>query len=129
MDRDDYNYLSGKIIEAAIEVHRELGAGLLESVYEHCLVSELRDRGFKVLSQVKLPVYYKGKKLNKEFFIDILVEDAIIVELKCVEALSAVHEVQLLTYLKLADKKLGLLLNFNVAVMKEGIKRKVNGYL
>jgi len=129
MDRDDYNYLSGQIINAAIEVHRELGAGLLESVYEYCLVAELKKKGLKVKRQVRLPIIYKGEKLNKEFVIDILVEDAIILELKCVEILLPVHQVQLLTYLRLADKKLGLLLNFNVAVMKDGIKRRINGYL
>ena len=128
MTKENYNKLTAKIIACAIEAHRELGPGLLESVYEFCLMSELRKSGLKAERQVQLPVVYKGEKLEKEFFIDILVEDLIVVELKCVEVVLPVHEVQLVTYLKLADKKLGLLLNFNVPVMKEGIKRKVNGY-
>jgi len=129
MNKEEYNNISKTIIGAAIEVHRELGPGLLESVYEYCLVKELRERDLKVKSQVRLPIKYKGETLNKEFVIDILVEDEIILELKCVEFLLSVHEVQLVTYLKLADKKLGLLLNFNVPVLKRGIKRKINGYL
>lgn len=128
MKKQEYDVLTDKIISAAIEVHRELGPGLLESVYEYCLLEECQDRGLKVKQQLKLPVVYKGKELNKNFFIDLLIENEIIVELKCAEVLLPVHEVQLLTYLKLADKKLGLLLNFNVPLMKQGIKRKINGY-
>ena len=126
--RQDYNILSEKIISAAIEVHNELGPGLLESVYEYCLQAEVKRKGLKVDRQVQLPVYYKGERLNKEFYIDLLVENEIIIELKCVDILLPVHEVQLLTYLKLADKRLGLLLNFNVPFMKEGIRRKVNNF-
>ncbi|MEM6632948.1 MAG: GxxExxY protein [Bacteroidota bacterium] len=124
-----FNSLSGEIIDASIEVHRELGPGLLESVYEHCLEFELVTRGFQVKRQFPIPVVYKGERLNKDFFIDLLVENEIIIELKCVEKMIPVHEVQLLTYLPLADKKLGLLLNFNVNLMREGIKRKINGDL
>lgn len=127
--REQYNRLSSKIIGAAIEVHKELGPGLLETVYEACLVSELESRGLSVKSQVQLPLFYKGRKLEKEFRIDLLVEDKIIVELKAVEELKDIHEVQLVTYLKLADKKLGLLINFNVAVLSKGIKRRINGIL
>jgi GxxExxY protein len=124
-----YNELTNKIISAAIEVHRNLGPGLLESVYECCLLEELRERNLFVESQVKVPLLYKGKKLDKEFFMDILVEKEIVVELKAVEVLLLVHEVQLVTYLKLADKRLGLLINFNVPVLKDGIRRKVNNFI
>lgn len=128
MNKQRYDIITDKIINAAIEVHRELGPGLLESVYEYCLLEECQRRGLAVQQQVTLPVVYKGKKLNKNFFIDLLVENEIVLELKCTEVLLPVHEVQLLTYLKLANKKLGLLLNFNVPLMKQGIKRKINGY-
>lgn len=117
-----------QIVQAAFEVHSELGPGLLESVYEICLVEELENRGLFVERQVKLPVIYKGKQLQKEFFIDLLVEKNIVIELKAVECLLPVHEVQVLTYMKLADFKLGYLINFNVPLIKEGIKRKINGY-
>jgi GxxExxY protein len=116
------------ILDAAFEVHKELGPGLLESVYEYCLVQELKSRNLYVESQVKLPVIYKGKQLDKEFVLDLLVEHEIVIELKAVEILMPVHEVQLLTYLKLADNKLGYLINFNVPLLKEGLKRKINGY-
>lgn len=129
LSQETYNYLSKYIIGAAIEVHKELGPGLLESVYEACMVEELESRGLRVKSQVTLPVIYKDKKLDKEFVLDLLVEDEIIVELKSVEELKTVHEIQLVTYLKLANKKLGLLINFNVPVLTKGIKRKINGEL
>lgn len=122
-----YNELSGEIIAAAIEVHRELGPGLLESVYEFCLVHELCLRGFSVEQQVLLPIYYKGEKLHMDLRLDVQVEKRIIVEVKAVEALQGIHTAQLLTYLKLTGNKLGLLLNFNVPVLKSGIKRVVNG--
>jgi len=117
-----------KIVDAAFEVHSELGPGLLESVYEICLVEELKERGLSVERQVKLPVVYKDKILQKDFFIDILVEREIVIELKAVEVLLPVHEVQTLTYMKLADIRLGYLINFNVPLIKQGIKRKINGY-
>ncbi len=129
MSEREYNLISGNIINAAIEVHKELGPGLLESVYEYCLVEELKRRGSNCVTQVRLPIVYKGKQLEKDFIIDILVEDIIIVELKSVELLLPVHEVQLVTYLKLANKKLGLLINFNVPVLHEGIRRRINGSL
>ncbi|MEI7677613.1 MAG: GxxExxY protein [Bacteroidales bacterium] len=128
MTKEQYEIIGKKILDAAYEVHTQLGPGLLESVYEICLVEELENRGLKAKNQVALPVVYKGKKLNKDFFIDILVEDVIVIELKAVEFLLSIHEVQTLTYMKLADKKLGFLLNFNVPHLKEGIKRKVNNY-
>lgn len=129
MIEKQYNTCSNEIIGAAIDVHRELGPGLLESVYEVCLISELRNRGLNVKSQVSLPLYYKGEKLDKEFRIDLLVEDEIIIELKAVDELKSIHEVQLVTYLKLANKKLGLLINFNVPLLSRGIKRRINGIL
>ncbi len=129
MNEFEYNKLSDNVIASAITVHKELGPGLLESVYEICLMEELTSRNLKVVHQVKLPVVYKGKVLDKEFLIDILVEDELVVELKAVEVILPVHEVQLLTYMRLANKKLGLLINFNVPVLKEGIRRKINGYI
>ena len=122
-----YNRLGTKIIDAAMQVHRELGPGLLESVYEVCLIEELKNKGLKVESQVKLPLVYKGKELNKDFIIDLLVEDKIVIELKSVEDLLPVHEVQLVTYLKLSGMKLGYLINFNVSLLKFGIRRRING--
>ncbi len=123
---EELNQLSGIIISAAIEVHKELGPGLLESVYEYCLFEELRSRGLEVRKQVLLPVIYKGRILEKTFVLDFLVEDEIIIELKAIEVILPVHEVQLVTYLRLADKKLGLLINFNVPRLVEGLRRKVN---
>ena len=117
-----------QIVHSAYEVHKELGPGLLESVYEICMVDELRNCNLFVERQVKLPVFYKGKQLQKDFYIDLLVEKTIIIELKAVEILLPVHEVQVLTYMKLADIKLGYLINFNVPLIKQGIKRKINGY-
>ena len=124
-----YNDLSHQIIEACIEVHKELGPGLMESVYEVCLVSVLKKKGLMVQKQVLLPVYFKGEKLQKEFVIDLLIENKIILELKSVETILPVHEAQLVTYLKLADMRLGLLINFNVPLLTQGIKRKINGIL
>lgn len=124
-----YNEITSQVISACIEVHRELGPGLLESVYEVCLLDELTQRGLKVEAQLRLPVTYKGRQLNKEFVIDLLVENLVILELKTVEMLIPLHEVQLVTYLRLSGKKLGLLINFNVDLMKNGIRRKINGDL
>ena len=125
----EYERIGARIVHASYTVHKELGPGLLESVYEMCLEEELKALGLHVERQVKLPVIYKGKVLNKEFFIDMLVENVVAIELKAVEMLMPVHEVQLLTYMKLADLKLGYLINFNVSIIKLGIKRKINGYL
>ena len=121
---NDYNALSKQIIGAAIEVHRNLGAGLLESAYEYCMKTELESQGLKVETQVELPLYYKNIPTGK--FYNLLVNDKIIVELKAVENILHIHEVQLVTYLKLTGKALGLLINFNVPVLKNGIKRKIN---
>ena len=121
----ELNRVTDKIIGAAIEVHRQLGPGLLESTYEKCLIFELQRIGLVVESQVELPVTYKGMKTDAGYRIDLLVEKSVIVELKAVESILPVHEAQILTYLKLSGNKLGLLLNFNVKLMKDGIRRFV----
>lgn len=117
--------LTEKIIGAAIEVHRNLGPGLLESVYETCLAYELRQMGLVVECQVALPVLYKDVKLEAGFRIDLLVEGRVLVELKAVEKIIPLHERQVLTYMRLSGMKTGLLLNFNVFLMKDGIQRMV----
>ena len=122
----DLNEISGAIIDSAMKVHSALGVGLLESVYETCLAHELRKRGFQVETQVALPVFYDGITLDAGYRIDLLVENAVIVELKAVERVLPIHEAQLLSYLKLSGKKLGLLLNFNVVHFRNGIKRMMN---
>jgi GxxExxY protein len=129
MVEKQYNELSRRIIGAAIEVHRYLGCGLLESVYENCLMKELRSTGLTVHQQVRLPVCYKGEVLDKEFVIDILVQDKIIVELKAVEAIVPLHRFQLLSLLRLSGMHLGLLVNFNVLRLKDGVHRVINGHL
>jgi GxxExxY protein len=122
----DINKLSSKIIGAAIEVHKALGPGLLESAYEECLCYELSLQGLSVERQKPLPVKYKGKKLDCGYRLDTVVENAIILELKSCEKIEPIHKAQLLTYLKLSGLNLGLLLNFNVPVMRDGIVRVVN---
>lgn len=121
------NELSGFIVDSSIEVHRHLGPGLLESAYESCLAFELRGRGLVVRTQVELPIVYKGMQLDAGYRIDLLVENAVVVELKTVQRIIPVHEAQLLTHLRLGGYRLGLLLNFYVPVMREGIRRIVNG--
>lgn len=123
----ELNHLSSQIIKAAINVHKELGPGLLESVYHSCMFIELKRMDIEVQSEVALPIYYRGQNIHKEGFrIDLLVEDTIIVELKSVEKVQDVHKKQLLTYLRLAQKPLGLLLNFNECVLRDGINRIIN---
>ena len=129
MNKEELNKLSKIILDSSIEVHRNLGPGLLESVYEICLDDELKSRNVEVKRQVNLPIIYKGKTLSKEFCIDMFVEGEIIIELKTVDHLLPIHEAQLLTYLKLADRKLGLLINFNEVLVKNGFKRLLNGNL
>ena len=119
--------LTQRIISAAIEVHRYLGPGLLESTCENCLCHEFSVRGIAFDRQVPLPVVYKGLKLDCGYRLDFLVENWVVVELKAVTQLEKIHEAQLLTYLRLSGKKLGLLLNFNALLMKNGIKRIANG--
>ena len=119
----EINQITERIIGCAIEVHKELGPGLLESAYEECLFYELLKAGLKVERQVPVPVIYKEIKLECGYRMDILVEKTVIVELKTVDALIPVHEAQILTYLKFAKKEIGLLINFNVTLLKNGIKR------
>lgn len=122
----ELNDLTEKIIGCAIKVHRVLGPGLLESAYEVCLMHELTRAGLKAERQVKVPIVYEGLQLDADYFIDILVDDTVVLELKSVEHLLPIHEAQLITYLKLANKKLGLWINFNVTLLKNGIKRRIN---
>ena len=117
--------LTEKIIGAAIEVHKHLGPGLLESAYEECLCREFQLRGLTFKRQINLPVVYKGVALDCGYKMDLVVEDRIVIELKCVESVLGVHHAQLLTYLKLSEKRVGLILNFHVSVMTRGIVRKV----
>jgi len=121
------NKISEVIIGAAIEVHKFLGPGLLESVYEVCLIEELEQRSLNVQRQVRLPLYYKGVLTEKFFVIDLLVENEIVLELKSVNWMPNICEHQLMTYLKLTNKNLGLLINFNVPRLIDGVKRKING--
>jgi GxxExxY protein len=120
------NDLTGRIIAAAIDVHQELGPGLLESAYEACLAHELTERGLQVDRQKALPVTYKGAELDCGYRIDLFVEHRVIVELKALRALDPIHTAQLLSYLKLSGCHVGLLINFNVKRLKDGIRRVVN---
>src|SRR6188474_3135702 len=128
MEKEEFNKLSKQILDGSIAVHKEMGPGLLESVYQHCLVKELTMRGLNVKSMVCIPLQYKGHLLDKEYIIDMLIEDEIILELKAVEMILPVHEAQIISYLKLADKRLGILINFNVPLLKVGFKRYVNAF-
>jgi GxxExxY protein len=123
----ELNQLSSKIIKAAIEVHKELGPGLLESVYQSCMMIELENMAIKVKSEVPVAIFYHGQQIHNEGFrMDILVDDTIVVELKSVEKVMNVHKKQLLTYLRLSNKPLGLLINFNEIMLKDGITRIIN---
>jgi len=122
------NTITGEILDACIEIHKALGPGLLESTYEICLMKEFELRGVKAIRQVNLPIKYKDQLLDQGYKIDILVEDEFILELKTVETILPIHKAQLITYLKLADKRVGFLINFNVALMKNGFHRIIQGY-
>jgi GxxExxY protein len=124
-----HNELSSLVIKAAIAVHRALGPGLLESVYQVCLMAELKSMGLGAEEQVAVPIVYRGERLANDLRIDLLVEDRIVVEIKAVEELHPIHTAQLLTYLKLTNKKLGLLINFNTVKLVDGLERVMNGYL
>ncbi len=126
-DREYANFLSGQVIGAAIEVHRELGPGLLESAYEECLCQELEWRHLPFERQLSLPVRYKGIELDCAYRLDVVVDGVLIVELKSVATLLPLHSAQLLTYLRLSKRWLGLLINFNVPRLTDGVKRLVNG--
>ena len=127
-EREKLNQLTGEVLDAAICVHKEMGPGLLESVYQACLVKELMLRGYLVESFVSIRLIYKGNVLDKEYVIDILVEGEVILELKSVEAVMPVHEAQIISYLKLANNRVGLLINFNVPLLINGFKRFVNHF-
>jgi GxxExxY protein len=124
----ELNQISGKIIECSIKVHRALGPGMLESAYEACLFYELHKSGLKVEKQVTLPINYDGVIIDAGYRIDLFVENEIIVELKAVDKLHPIHKAQLLSYLKLSNKKLGLLINFNVKLLTDGLERVVNNF-
>ena len=124
----DINKLSGEIIGAAIEVHKNLGPGLLESTYEECLCFELSLQDIEFKRQVNLPAIYKGNKIDCGYRIDIVVEKSIVLELKAIDAILPIHKAQLLTYLKLSNLQLGFLLNFNIPLMRDGIHRMVNDF-
>jgi len=122
------NHVTGQVISAAIHVHYVLGPGLLESAYHACLLHELRKRGVMVASQVGLPVVYDGEKIELGYRIDLIVGDQVIVEIKCVDAINPVHQAQLLSYMRLSGRPVGLLINFHVAHLRDGIKRMVDRY-
>ena len=126
--KERLNRITESIIGAAIEVHRNLGPGLLESAYETCLAFELVECGLKVEQQKPLPVVYREVKLDCGYRLDLLVEEAVIVEVKAVDRLAPIHQAQLLSYLRLSGCKVGLLINFNVKVLKDGIRRVVNDF-
>ena len=121
----EFDGLSNKIIGCVIEVHKNLGPGLLESTYERCLAYELNAKGLKYETQKEIPIEYKGIKLDAGYRIDIMVENSVILELKSVEKILPIHEAQILTYMKLAETRTGLLINYNVLKVKDGIKRFV----
>ena len=128
MLKSEYERLSHEILDSSLSVHKEMGPGLLESVYQYCLVHELRSRNVFVQEQVSVPLFYKNQILDKDFRLDLLVAEEIIVEIKAVECLLPVHEAQIISYLKLAEKSLGFLINFNVPLIKDGIQRIVNNF-
>lgn len=121
----EFDPLSNRVIGCALEVHRTLGPGLLESAYEQCLAHELRRQGLAFACQEPLPIQYKGLRLEAGYRVDLLVENSLMVELKAVERLLPIHQAQLLTYMKLANIKTGLLINFNTVRLRDGIKRSV----
>jgi GxxExxY protein len=128
LERRAINLTSEKVIGGAIQVHRCLGPGLLESTYEACLVWELQQRGLRVATQVPLPIVYGEVRLTVGYRLDLVVEDTLIVEIKAVDAILPIHKAQLLSYLRLGNKRVGLLLNFNVTRLKDGLTRVVNQF-
>lgn len=128
MEKEEYEKLAKEIVDVCITVHRIMGPGLLESVYELCMMKEFELRKINAKNQVTIPLLYKGYELSKEFKIDILVENEIVLELKSSEQMIPVYEAQIISYLKLSEKKLGFLINYNVPLVKNGIKRFVNNY-
>jgi len=127
-EKDRLDSITRRIIGAAIEVHRRLGPGLLESAYAVCLAFELRQMGLKIEEQRPLPVVYRDVKLDCGYRLDLVVEDSVVVEIKAVDQLAPIHDAQLLSYLRLSDRRVGLLINFHVRVLKNGLKRIVNDF-
>lgn len=128
MKKEDIEIIGREIIHSSYYVHKSIGPGLLESIYQTCLTEELSYRGLFVEKEVFVPLFYRNKQIQKDLRLDLLVERQIILEIKAIDAIAPVHIAQLLSYLKLTDKWLGFLLNFNVVVMKDGIRRIVNGF-
>jgi GxxExxY protein len=126
-DAKDEDRLSKIILDSAFRVHTAIGPGLLESAYEACLAYELRNEGLTVLCQVPLPLIYREVKLDVGYRLDLFIEDLVVVEIKSVDALAAIHQAQVISYLKLSGKKLGILINFNTLHLRDGIRRVVNG--
>jgi GxxExxY protein len=124
----DINHYSGQVVDAAMKVHSALGPGLLESAYQACLAHELRKRGLTVRAQHPVPIIYDGVRIDVGYKIDLVVEDAVVVELKAVSNVLPIHEAQLLSHLKLSGHRVGLLINFHVQRLKDGIKRMVNNF-
>jgi GxxExxY protein len=122
----EIDHITGVIVDAGMKVHSALGAGLLESVYERCLMHELAKRGLKARNQIWIPVVYDGIEIEGGYKVDVLVEDSVIVELKVVEHILDIHKAQLLSYLKLSGRQVGLIINFNVVHLRDGIRRMVN---
>ena len=127
-EKEQLNAVTDKIIGAAIEIHRQLGPGLLESAYESCLAYELTELGLKVEKQKPLPVIYKNVKLDCGYRMDLLIEDRVVVEIKSIETLLPIHDAQMLSYLKLSGCKVGLLINFNMQQLRKGLKRIANNF-
>jgi len=127
-ERDRLDSITRRIIGAAIEVHRRLGPGLLESAYETCLAFELREMGLEIEAQKPLPSVYRDMKLDCGYRLDLVVEDSVVVEIKAVDQLAPIHDAQLLSYLRLSGKRVGLLINFHVRILKNGLKRIVNDF-
>lgn len=125
--REQLEGIASEVVDSCVAVHRELGAGLLEAVYQRCLTEELRDRGIVVECEVALPVRYKGRKLDVGYRVDMIVEDLVLVENKCLQNMLPIHEAQLLTYLRLSHRRLGFLVNWHVLLIRDGIKRMVLG--
>jgi GxxExxY protein len=126
--KEELNELTAQILDSCITVHKEMGLGLFESVYELCLMKELELRSIKAKNQVPVPLFYKGYELSKDFRIDVLVEDEVVIEIKSCERMMPVFEAQIISYLKLADKRVGALVNFNEKLLKNGFKRFVNQF-
>lgn len=127
-DSTSLDLLTDEIIDAVYKVHKEMGPGLLESIYTYCLIEELKFRNLNVLKEVQVPLFYRGIQLPKDFRLDLLIENEIIMEIKSVEIINPVYAAQVISYLKLMDKRIGYVINFNVKLIKDGIRRYVNKY-